>query len=120
MIVVSPISRTIEYFDSLGGLAHPYILNAKAWLREELGKLYKEGEWTVPTGSLGAVPQQSNGSDGGVFTCTNAKMVLMGLDPMEYNGSDSEIQRTRMIAELLNGGLKGTWNPRESFESAVL
>lgn len=118
LIVVSPIGHTIEYFDSLGGPAHPYILNMAVWLRAELGKLFKEDEWTVPTGSLGAGPQQSNDSDCGVFTCTNARMVLLGLDPMEYEGSDSEIQRTRMVAELLNGGLKGDFEPLESFDSA--
>ena len=69
----------------------------------------------MPTGSLGAGPQQSNDSDCGVFTCTNARMVLLGLDPMEYEGSDSEIQRTRMVAELLNGGLKGDFEPLRIF-----
>lgn len=111
LIVVSPIGHTIEYFDSLGGPAHSYILNMAVWLRAELGKLFNEDEWTVPTGSLGAGPQQSNDSDCGVITCTNARMVLLGLDPMEYEGSDSEIQRTRMVAELLNGGLKGDFEP---------
>lgn len=115
LLVVSPIAHTIEYFDSLGGPARPYILNAKAWLREELGKLFKEEEWTVPTGSVGAGPQQSNSSDCGVFTCTNAKMVVLGVDPMAYAGSDMELQRTRMAAELLNGGLKGDLAPRVVF-----
>lgn len=115
LLVVSPIAHTIEYFDSLGGPARPYILNAKAWLREELGKLFKEEEWTVPTGSVGAGPQQTNSSDCGVFTCTNAKMVVLGVDPMAYAGSDMELQRTRMAAELLNGGLKGDLAPRVVF-----
>lgn len=115
LLVVSPIAHTIEYFDSLGGPARPYILNAKAWLREELGKLFKEEEWTVPTGSVGAGPQQSNSSDCGVFTCTNARMVVLGVDPIAYAGSDMELQRTRMVAELLNGGLKGDFEPRVVF-----
>lgn len=34
----------MESFDSLGGPARPYILNTKAWLRVELGKLYKEND----------------------------------------------------------------------------
>lgn len=114
-LVVSPIAHTIEYFDSLGGPASPHILNAKAWLREELGKLYKEGEWTVPTGSFGAGPEQSNSSDCGVFTCINARMVVLGVDPMAYAGSDTDIQRTRMAAELLSGGLKGDFEPRIEF-----
>lgn len=115
LLVVSPIAHTIEYFDSLGGPARPYIVNAKAWLREELGKLFKEEEWTVPTGSVGAGPQQSNNSDCGVFTCTNARMVVLGVDPMAYAGSNMELQRTRMAAELLNGGLKGDFAPRVVF-----
>lgn len=115
LLVVSPIAHTIEYFDSLSGPARPYILNAKAWLKEELGKLFKEEEWTVPTGSVGAGPQQSNSSDCGVFTCTNARMVVLGVDPMAYAGSDMELQRTRMAAELLNGGLKGDLAPRVVF-----
>lgn len=115
LLVVSPIARTIEYFDSLGGPARQYILHAKAWLREELGKLFKEEEWTVPTGSLGAGPQQSNSSDCGVFTCTNARMVVLGVDPIAYAGSDMELQRTRMVAELLNGGLTGDFEPRVVF-----
>lgn len=115
LIVVSPIGRTIEYFDSLGGSAHSYIHNMAVWLGAELGKLFKEEEWTVPTGILGAGPRQSNNSDCGVFTCTNARMVLLGLDPMEYEGSDCEIQRTRMVAELLNGGLKGDFEPMGIF-----
>lgn len=115
LLVVSPIAHTIEYFDSLGGPARPYILNAKAWLREELGKLFKEEEWTVPTGNFGVGPQQSNSSDCGVFTCTNARMVVLGVDPMAYDGSDMELQRTRMVAELLNGGLKGDLEPRVEF-----
>lgn len=115
LIVVSPISHTIEYFDSLGGPAHPYIVNMAVWLRAELGELLKEEEWTVPTGILEAGPRQSNASDCGGFTCTNARMILLGLDPMEYKGSDSKIQWTRMVAELLNGGLKGDFEPMGVF-----
>lgn len=64
----------------------------------------------MPTGS-----SESNASDRGVFTCTNARMILLRLDPMEYERSDSEIQRTRMVAELLNGGLKGNFEPMAIF-----
>lgn len=112
LLVVSPLARTIEYFDSMGGRADSYIRNAKLWLREELGKSWKEGEWSVPTGSFGAGPRQLNGSDCGVFTCTTARMVVLGVDPMSYGGEDMEVQRGRMVAELLNGGLVGEFEPR--------
>lgn len=115
LLVVSPLARTIEYFDSMGGRAGSYVQNAKLWLAEELGKGWKEEEWTVPTGSYGAGPRQTNGSDCGVFTCTNARMVVLGVDPMAYGGGDMEVQRGRMVAELLNGGLAGEFEPRVVF-----
>lgn len=115
LLVVSPLARTIEYFDSLGGHAGSYIQNAKLWLTEELGKEWKGEEWTVPTGSYGAGPRQTNGSDCGVFTCTTARMVVLGVDPMSYGGDDMELQRSRMVAELLNGGLKGDFEPKVVF-----
>ena len=115
LLVVSPRARTIEYFDSLGGHAGSYIQNAKLWLAEELGKEWKVEDWTVPTGSYGAGPRQTNGSDCGVFTCTTARMVVLGVDPMSYGGDDMELQRSRMVAELLNGGLKGDFEPKVVF-----
>lgn len=115
LLVVSPLTRTIEYFDSMGGRAGSYVQNAKLWLAEELGRGWKEEEWTVPTGSYGAGPRQTNGSDCGVFTCTTARMVVLGVDPMSYGGDDMEVQRGRMVAELLNGGLEGDFEPRVVF-----
>ncbi|MCJ1470589.1 hypothetical protein MMC07_009235 [Pseudocyphellaria aurata] len=115
LLVISPMARTIEYFDSMGGPADSYVQNVKLWLAEELGKGWKENEWKVPTGSFGAGPKQTNGSDCGVFTCTTARMVLLGVDPMSYGGEDMAVQRSRMVAELLNGGLNGDFEPRVMF-----
>lgn len=115
LLVISPLARTIEYFDSLGGRADSYVQNAKLWLAEELGRGWKEDEWTVPTGSYGAGPRQANSSDCGVFTCTTARMVVLGVDPMSYGGDDMGVQRARMVAELLNGGLVGEFEPRVVF-----
>ena len=115
LLVVSPIARTIEYFDSLGGSADDYIRNAKSWLASEMGKGWNEEEWSVPTGSHGAGPRQTNGSDCGVFTCTTARMVVLGVDPMAYGGEDMKVQRERMVAELLNGGLTGDFEPKVVF-----
>ena len=115
LLVVSPLGRTIEYFDSMGGHADQYIRNAKRWLEMEMGRGWKEEEWTVPTGARGAGPRQTNTSDCGVFTCTTARMVAMGVDPMAYGGEDMETQRGRLVAELLNGGLVGEFEPSAVF-----
>jgi hypothetical protein len=115
LLVVSPAARTIEYFDSMGGVADSYIRNAKLWLATEMGARFKETEWAVPTGTHGVGPRQTNGSDCGVFTCTTARMVALGVDPMAYGGEDMGVQRGRMAAELLNGGLFGDFDPKIEF-----
>lgn len=115
LLVISPIARTIEYFDSMGGSADSYIRNAKLWLAGEMGARFKENEWAVPTGTHGVGPRQTNMSDCGVFTCTTARMVALGVDPMAYGGEDMGVQRGRMVAELLNGGLFGDFDPKVEF-----
>jgi hypothetical protein len=115
LLVVSPTARTIEYFDSMGGVADSYIRNVKLWLAAEMGSRFHEEEWAVPTGTHGVGPRQTNGSDCGVFTCTTARMVALGVDPMAYGGEDMRVQRGRMVAELLNGGLFGDFDPKVEF-----
>lgn len=115
LLVISPIARTIEYFDSFGGHADPYIHHAKSWLATEMGARFKENEWAVPTGAYGRGPRQRNMSDCGVFLCTTARMVTLGVDPMTYGAEDMGVQRGRMMAELLNGGLFGDFDPKVEF-----
>jgi len=107
-IVVGPMARTIEYFDSMGGSPRRYVANVKAWLRQELGPAYVEEEWAVVNSSS---PQQQNGLDCGVFAATTAKMIMLGIDPMAYGHEDIPTQRRRMVAELLNGGFHGAFEP---------
>ncbi|KAI9871093.1 MAG: Smt3-specific protease [Pleopsidium flavum] len=107
-IVVGPMARTIEYFDSMGGSPRRYIANVKAWLEQELGPAYVEEEWAVVNSSS---PQQQNGLDCGVFAATTAKMIMLGINPMAYGHEDIPTQRRRMVAELLNGGFHGVFEP---------
>ncbi|KAI9847647.1 MAG: hypothetical protein M1838_000823 [Thelocarpon superellum] len=108
LLVVSPVAKTIEYFDSLDGPPGQFIAQAKLWLREELGALYVDRDWRVLNSPS---PQQSNSLDCGVFTVTTAKMVLLGIDPMAYGPRDIPLQRRRMVAELINGGFSGVFAP---------
>ena len=113
LLVVSPIARTIEYFDSLGNPSTTYVHNAKSWLKQELGTAYKDDEWKVlETDS----PMQNNGKDCGVFAITTAKMVVLGWDPKaSYGAEDMVVQRKRICAELMGGGLRGEFEPRMAF-----
>ncbi|KAI9842114.1 MAG: hypothetical protein M1837_007475 [Sclerophora amabilis] len=108
LLVVSPVNKTIEYFDSLNGAQGRFIANAKLWLKNELGDQYVDDEWRVLNS---ASPRQRNGYDCGVFTVTTAKMILVGINPLAYSQDDIPLQRRRMVAELINGGFTGDFDP---------
>ncbi len=107
--VVRPVAKTIEYFDSMGGRPQIFISQMRAWLQFQLGKLYHAEEWTEPRT---ACARQTNGYDCGVFVCTNAFCVAMGLDTSCYEERDMALQRRNIAAVLLNRGFGGdfAWN----------
>ncbi|KAK2763301.1 hypothetical protein FQN54_009937 [Arachnomyces sp. PD_36] len=110
LLVVRPAARTIEYFDSLGGMSGRFVSLIKDWLRMELGDRYVDEEWTVlPSRSA----QQNNGSDCGVFLLTTAKLRALNLDPLSYGAKDIPLIRKRIVGELMNGGFGGDLDPVE-------
>ncbi|RHZ49651.1 SUMO protease ULP1 [Aspergillus thermomutatus] len=108
LIVVRPGERTIEHFDSLGSLSRRHVGLVQGWLRAELASRYVEEEWTVLPSSS---PQQDNGSDCGVFLLSTAKAVAIGLEPLSYGAKDIVVLRRKIVAELMNGGLEGDFDP---------
>ena len=119
LLVVSPVWKRIEYFDSLHGSSVAAIRNAKAWIKMELGEAWNEQEWEVvedpALAGRGKGPRQSNSSDCGVFTITTAKMISLGVDPMAITASDMPLQRKRVVVELANGGFHGDFEPHVVF-----
>ena len=111
LLVIKPSARTIEYYDSLGGTGRQHVGRVKDYLRAELRDLFHEEEWRVlPARS----PQQNNGSDCGAFLLTNAKLIALGL-PLNYGAKDMTEIRKRIVAELLNGGFDGDFDPRVEY-----
>ncbi|QSZ35926.1 hypothetical protein DSL72_007048 [Monilinia vaccinii-corymbosi] len=102
--VVRPIARTIEYFDSLQGSSSTFIRLMRGWLKFQLGPDYKEDEWKTP--NTGCTIQM-NGFDCGVFVCTNALCVALGVNPDCYHGSDMAMMRRNIAALLINKGFQG-------------
>ncbi|KAG4032922.1 hypothetical protein MFRU_006g03800 [Monilinia fructicola] len=102
--VVRPMARTIEYFDSLQGSSHTFIKLMRGWLEFQLGPDYKEDEWKTP--NTGCTVQM-NGFDCGVFVCTNALCVALGIHPDCYSGSDMAMMRRNIAALLINKGFRG-------------
>ncbi|KAI9650882.1 hypothetical protein NHQ30_000917 [Ciborinia camelliae] len=102
--VVRPMARTIEYFDSLQGSSDKFIKLMRGWLKFQLGADYKEEEWKTP--NTGCTIQM-NGFDCGVFVCTNALCVALGVNTDCYNGADMAIMRRNIAALLINEGFQG-------------
>ena len=120
LLVVSPIYKMIEYYDSMHGASAEHVRNAKRWLASELGSSFKEAEWRLVQDCVRSGrrigPSQLNTSDCGVFTTLTAKMISLGVQPMAVNARDIPLQRKRMVAELLNGGFSGDLAPNYTFE----
>ncbi|KAF5859580.1 hypothetical protein ETB97_002755 [Aspergillus alliaceus] len=113
LIIIKPMERTIENFDSLGGPSPRHVAVMQDWLRNELGPRYVEEEWRVlPSVS----PQQDNGSDCGVFLLSTAKAVAIGLEPLSYCARDIVLLRKKIVAELMAGGLEGDFDPASGGE----
>ena len=120
MAIVSPTRKTIEYFDSMHHESASVVKNVKAWLKAELGSAYKEAEWNVREQpgfeGVGGGPTQDNARDCGVFAVTTAKMVALNVDPMTVSAADMPLQRRRIVAEMLNGGFSGAFEPIVEFD----
>lgn len=108
LLVVSPKAKTINYYDSLGSSSRPHMRLVKTWLAQELGKTYRERDWSTPSGSRGAGPRQAHRADCRIIACMTARMLVLGRDPTALDCSAEAIggQWTRMKAEL-SGGLRG-------------
>lgn len=111
--VVRPVAKTIEYFDSMGGSPSTFIFNIQEWLKHQLGVAYSPKEWTIPKTKC---VNQTNGYDCGVFVCTNAFCVAVGLETSCYQESDMTQQRKNIAAILLNRGFNGefAWKLQET------
>jgi sentrin-specific protease 1 len=107
--VVRPVAKTIEYFDSMGGNGRHFIDLMRSWLKFQLGDSYVEEEWKEPRTACAI---QNNGYDCGVFVCTNAFCVALGLDTSCYQERDMVQQRRNIAAVLINRGFSGDfqWN----------
>ncbi|KAJ5746248.1 hypothetical protein N7520_011430 [Penicillium odoratum] len=108
LLVVRPLDRTIEYFDSLGGRGVRQMKMIKTWLHGELGAKFVDSEWSF----LPSVSSfQDNGSDCGVFLLTNAKAVALNIEPTAFGANDTALLRKKIVAEIMNGGLHGEFSP---------
>ncbi|KAL8693603.1 MAG: hypothetical protein Q9218_001603 [Villophora microphyllina] len=112
LIHINPQTKTIEYFDSFHSPPGPIITTVKDWLRGELREAYVDSEWTL---MQRGGPTQNNASDCGVFVSATAKMIVLGVNPMHFSAAEMPTQRRVIVAELLNGGIDGVFEPSITF-----
>ncbi|PBP25749.1 sentrin/SUMO-specific protease [Diplocarpon rosae] len=107
--VVRPVARTIEYFDSMGGAGDRVLQSLNSWVKHMIGPKFVQEEWSFPKTPCA---YQSNGYDCGVFLCTNAFCIALGLNLDCYRETDLIQQRRNIAALLLNRGFTGDfkWN----------
>ncbi|KAI9731351.1 MAG: hypothetical protein M1834_005255 [Cirrosporium novae-zelandiae] len=108
----APAGQRLNYYDSLGGdkrgsLAH--YRNIKNWLNQELGADFDEHYWGFLPRDYS--PRQNNSDDCGVFACTSAKCLMLGIDPMAIKPTDMKLQRKRIVGEIINEGFEGKLAP---------
>ncbi|XP_060845207.1 sentrin-specific protease 1-like [Rhopalosiphum padi] len=110
LTVVNIKSRTITLYDSVKSSIYEDQINLLVEFLIESYKKYEKPvdeqqlQWTL---DFGDSPLQSNTSDCGVFTCTNARHVLLG-KPLYYTQEDAPLLRHRITFEILNNVLLPT------------
>lgn len=103
LAVIQPRIQRVTHYNSYGSGSKAYLDVICEWLKGELGAGFNKEDWDLDY-SIES-PQQTNGSDCGVFTVTTAKQIMLGISPMTYGAADIPTQRRRMVAELVNGEL---------------
>ncbi|XP_060845208.1 sentrin-specific protease 1-like [Rhopalosiphum padi] len=108
--VVNIKSRSITLYDSIKSSIYEDQINLlveflnHAYLKYEKPVDDQRLEWSL---NFGESPLQNNTSDCGVFTCTNARHVLLG-KPLYYTQEDAPLLRHRITFEILNNVLLPT------------
>ncbi|XP_062138795.1 uncharacterized protein LOC133847641 [Drosophila sulfurigaster albostrigata] len=108
MAIIHMRNKTIRYYDSMGK-PNQMVLNAlEAYLREEsLDKRkvpFDTSDFKIE--SVQNVPQQTNGSDCGVFSCMFAEYITRD-QPLSFSQENMEYFRKKMVLEICGGAL---WN----------
>ncbi|KAF2739001.1 cysteine proteinase [Polyplosphaeria fusca] len=101
LLAIKPQERTIEYLNSMKGSSKPYFDATLRYLKQELGPLFDQSEWSfVEMRSM----KQENGSDCGVFTLLNGLALLRDMKPdtvqVSYGMEDA---RKRIAFTLIKG-----------------
>lgn len=106
MAIIDLKNKNLKYYDSLGK-ANPQVVDAlEDYLKQEsLDKQNQPFDTTLfTTEALADTPQQTNGSDCGVFSCMIAENITRN-NEITISQNDIPYLRQRMILEIIQGKL---------------
>ncbi|XP_072200714.1 sentrin-specific protease 2 [Excalfactoria chinensis] len=105
LVVVDVRKKTITYFDSFGKKGTKICETIFQYLQEESWEKQKvklsSSEWTLHSMESHEIPQQSNGSDCGVFMCKYADYVSRD-KPFTFTEKNMPYFRKRMVWEIIH------------------
>ncbi|XP_074860511.1 sentrin-specific protease 2 [Carettochelys insculpta] len=105
LVVIDVRRKTIKYFDSMGQRGHSICEILLQYLQEE-SKAKRNldidpSEWTLYSMKPHEIPQQLNGSDCGMFTCTYADYISRD-KPITFTQHHMPHFRRKMVWEILH------------------
>lgn len=100
--IIDNNSQKIQYFDSLAGDGTSILYDLQNYMISETGNSSRYEMYDIV--GLSDCPNQQNGFDCGVFTCTAAAYIARGKD-LEYSQVDMPNLRRRMCWEILHAEL---------------
>ncbi|NXU10100.1 SENP2 protease, partial [Pardalotus punctatus] len=105
LLVVDLREKTIKYFDSLGQKGDDICKTVLKYLEEESKEKrnieLSASEWTLRSMGTEEIPQQSNGSDCGVFVCKFADFISRD-KPIIFTTEHMPYFRRKMVWEIIH------------------
>ncbi|XP_043999042.1 sentrin-specific protease 2 [Gambusia affinis] len=105
LVVMDLKSKTVKSYDSMGrrhdDICNLLLLYLKEEHRAKKGRELEGAKWTVGSLKAGDIPQQTNGSDCGVFVCKYADYIAKG-KPLTFKQCHMPLFRKLMMWEILN------------------
>ncbi|NXK92103.1 SENP2 protease, partial [Formicarius rufipectus] len=105
LLVIDVRKKTIKYFDSMGLKGKDICATLLKYLQEESKEKRNleliASEWTLRSMSPWEIPQQSNGSDCGVFACKYADYISRD-KPITFTQAHMPYFRRKMVWEIIH------------------
>ncbi|XP_034951004.1 sentrin-specific protease 1-like [Chelonus insularis] len=103
MSIIDFRDKSIRYYDSMGGKNPKCLVALRKYLEDESldkkKKSFDTSDWTLE--NMENIPQQMNGSDCGVFSCTFAEFICANRE-LTFSQDNMPYFRNKMVYEILN------------------